>query len=593
MGEMKNEIESQSRLSRFLPQNLALVLLFTALWVSIIWVVCLFQSPVYEAQTRIQLNNSIDEFIDGKKQRAVVALLLSDPVYHEVANALGYPLTSDTRKKFHSSVLIKQEGSSIGLRFVGEDAQTVRLGLVTWLSAFERRLDDNRATDRKTVSQNEINQRNALIDSALADFRQSLGTMLANTRAVDTLDPLYAELAMAIADRTASETRIDAIQQVLDAHEAPMDLAFIANDASVARITQNVERLNSQIAYMEAQLGRSHPQIKAMDAERTVLLQERDKTIELVIQQLYRDADMALSVEQRLRDQLQQVDNFDLTKADTLLSALDVQLKKLSLRFVMEDIGQTSPTELGALLNNTPVEVERLSVFERYHSILIWSAIFGLLFFWVVISFLSYLVRRFDKQIEVKQSDGKEPNVSPVPKELLELGFSDTMAFLRHRAVHLVAVAGPDAAKASARIAIGLKSDTKSVLLVDVSANQIGTLIGPHRGFTDVLTGDSKLNEVIYTDHDTGIDILPQGLAAPIRASDFSSDIPALLDELRHSYSIVLFAMASRPHLGGDDIRSSVDCVIITSKSSEICQDWLDFFDGTAAKHFINLAIDQ
>lgn len=97
----------------------------------------------------------------------------------------------------------------------------------------------------------------------------------------------------------------------------------------------------------------------------------------------------------------------------------------------------------------------------------------------------------------------------------------------------VVSIIGVQAARMAAKLSLHLVKEKKTVLLVGISGQQIEKIIGPHRGLSDVLTGDAQLQDVIYRDYDTGVDILPQGLASAVRAQDFSNDIPRLLEEFK------------------------------------------------------------
>ena len=142
----------------------------------------------------------------------------------------------------------------------------------------------------------------------------------------------------------------------------------------------------------------------------------------------------------------------------------------------------------------------------------------------------------------------------------------------------IVSIVGNDAAQSSARLSMGLKKNAAAILLVDVSTNEIGNLIGPHRGFTDVLTGDADISDVIYNDYDTGVDILPQGIASLVRAKDFSRDIPAMLKGLKEKYSFILIAMSKVPEFGVEELFRQSDCLVISSDEIKDQENWRNLF---------------
>ena len=122
-------------------------------------------------------------------------------------------------------------------------------------------------------------------------------------------------------------------------------------------------------------------------------------------------------------------------------------------------------------------------------------------------------------------------------------------------------------------------------MLIDISASQIGSLIGPHRGFTDVLTGDAAIQEVIYKDYDTGIDILPQGLASTMRARDFSKDIGQLVDTITEQYDMVLFAMSTPPSYGLNEIVKLCDCTVVCALNDNEQTTWQTAFNALDMPH--------
>ncbi|MDD9334241.1 MAG: hypothetical protein PV354_11510, partial [Bartonella sp.] len=82
--------------------------------------------------------------------------------------------------------------------------------------------------------------------------------------------------------------------------------------------------------------------------------------------------------------------------------------------------------------------------------------------------------------------------------------------FLKGRTSTVVSIIGPEAARTAAKLSLHLIKERKTILLVDISGQQIEKIIGPHRGLSDILTGNAQLQDIIYRDYDTGVDILPQ-----------------------------------------------------------------------------------
>lgn len=81
-------------------------------------------------------------------------------------------------------------------------------------------------------------------------------------------------------------------------------------------------------------------------------------------------------------------------------------------------------------------------------------------------------------------------------------GLSDV---LKWRASTVISIIGPEAARTAAKLSLHLTKENKTILLVDISGQQIEKVIGPHRGLSDILTGNAQLHDVIYRDYDTGL----------------------------------------------------------------------------------------
>lgn len=145
--------------------------------------------------------------------------------------------------------------------------------------------------------------------------------------------------------------------------------------------------------------------------------------------------------------------------------------------------------------------------------------------------------------------------------------------FLKYRASTVVSIIGTEAARTAAKLSLLLIKERKTILLVDISGQQIEKVIGPHRGMSDILTGNAQFQDVIYRDYDTGVDILPQGLTSAVCAQDFSNDIPNLLQEFKKDYDFIILEMASEPKYGFDQFAELTDYYICSISLNE--QDWM------------------
>ncbi len=149
-------------------------------------------------------------------------------------------------------------------------------------------------------------------------------------------------------------------------------------------------------------------------------------------------------------------------------------------------------------------------------------------------------------------------------------GLSDV---LKWRASTIISIIGPEAARTAAKLSLHLTKENKTILLVDISGQQIEKVIGPHRGLSDILTGNAKLHDVIYRDYDTGVDILPQGVTSAISAQDFSNDIFHILQEFKKEYDFIILEMASEPKYGFEQFAELTDYYICNTVLNE--QEWM------------------
>ena len=399
-------------------------------------------------------------------------------------------------------------------------------------------------------------------------------------------DDLYSSLIVAIGNRVAYNASIEVLKNLLNTGQSPLVLDFIANDPAVLKTTDDLNKLTAEIAHMETQLAGNHPQIKAMRAEQNALKSELEGNIELAIKRLYAQADVATKVERGLRNELN--GTVGVTGSSDDNRSLDELEKKL--KAIWDDYDKT--IEKSGLLRasnfvvvNGPITVEKQSVLSRYGSRILGFALIVFLLLLIIQTIIKNRAlfktrRNVDGQFSDRKgnSDGGSMNTSAPSSPKAALNLAETVEKLEQKHAGFIAVVGKKAAKTAARLSMELKKENNAILLVDISTNEIGNLIGPHRGFTDVLTGDAKISEVIYNDYDTGVDILPQGLASPLRAKDFSKDIPAFISALESSYSIVIVAMSGEPEFGLEEIFSESDCLVISSGDKSDGDHWTELF---------------
>ncbi len=91
------------------------------------------------------------------------------------------------------------------------------------------------------------------------------------------------------------------INMMRERGQSLLSLSFIANNVSVAALEAQRNLLETQRAHMVAQLGWTHPQIKAMSAELEVLSQQLENKILQTVQQFHSDEVIATEFEEQLK----------------------------------------------------------------------------------------------------------------------------------------------------------------------------------------------------------------------------------------------------------------------------------------------------
>ena len=579
---MPEQAGKNRNFKRFLPQNIILVLLVTAFCFVLAFVYYLSKPPIYEAKVEFSIKKLDGMTLDDDSRNRVVSIVTSGPVLKRTVELLEKQEIPVNLNNFNYFLSLHEDKNHILLEFDDENATHAELVLASLLEAFRQEVKRVYPNPDLALISAIRSQRNSVLSSTLNSFSE-------NARRVERekqTNDLYAALIVAIGNRVAYNASIEVLKNLLNTGQSPLVLDFIANDPAVVKTTDDLNALATEIANMETRLASNHPQIKAMRAEQNALKSELENNVDLSIKRLYAQADIATKVERGLRDELNAARGVSGSSDDN--RSLDELEKKL--KSIWDDYDKTiEKSDLLRASNlvvvNGPITIAKQSILSRYG---------GRIFGFALIVFLLLLIlqtiikkcalfktrKNVDGQIfdHTGEADGGSMNPVGPSSRKVTLNFTETVEKLEQNHAGFIAVVGKTAAKTAARLSMGLKKENNAILLVDISTNEIGNLIGPHRGFTDVLTGDAKISEVIYNDYDTGVDILPQGLASPLRAKDFSKDIPAFISELESSYSIVIVAMSDEPEFGLGEIFSESDCLVISPGDKSGEDHWTELF---------------
>lgn len=572
----------------FLPQNILMILLSVLICATFFWIICLSYPSVFIAKTEILLVDGRGSPIAEPERDNAAAILLSKSVYNELANRLVGEGIYLSEPDFFRSASIIAKKNSFSLSFIADKKRVAKDTVTHWVEVFRQRVLNVVANKQSLDLAEEQKRRDKAITAAASDFKASLKELF-NTNSLNTTDTgLYSKFFDAVNNRIAYEARIHALEEILQKQQSPLVLEFVAHDPAVSQLSDQLNKIKTQRAYLQSQLGEKHPQIKAVIAEEKAIDKALSDKINLTIDQLYLNAQMARAMEDSLYKELLGENTIEVNALDKAFSNFERQLKQSWAEYDQTYLQQTTNSLAVFFVQARPIQVEKSNLSNQLSYLIVFAFLLGLSIFWALVLFIEKSIisnkganaksSPYDRSQSNLERDVSEQHIVATHKDEKQT-FDDLIQSLEQSSAKKVIVAGHYAAQIAARIGIVFEKNKKKVLLIDISASKIGSLIGPHRGFTDVLTGDAAIQEVIYKDYDTGIDILPQGLASAIRARDFSRDIGQLVDMITEQYDMVLFAMSTPPSYGLNEIVTLCDCTVVCALNDSEQTTWQTTFD--------------
>lgn len=573
----------------FLPQNILMILLSVLICATFFWIICLSYPSVFIAKTEILLVDGHGNPIAEPERDNAAAILLSKSVYNELANRLVGEGIYLSEPDFFRSASIIAKKNSFSLSFIADKKRVAKDTVTHWVEVFRQRVLNVVANKQSLDLAEEQKRRDKAITAAASDFKASLKELF-NTNSLNTTDTgLYSKFFDAVNNRIAYEARIHALEEILQKQQSPLVLEFVAHDPAVSQLSDQLNKIKTQRAYLQSQLGEKHPQIKAVIAEEKAIDKALSDKINLTIDQLYLNAQMARAMEDSLYKELLGENTIEVNALDNAFSNFERQLKQSWAEYDQTYLQQTTNSLAVFFVQARPIQVEKSNLSNQLSYLIVFAFLLGLSIFWALVLFIEKSIisnkganaksSPYDRSQSNLERDVSEQHIVATHKDEKQR-FDDLIQSLEQSSAKKVIVAGHYAAQIAARIGIVFEKNKKKVLLIDISASKIGSLIGPHRGFTDVLTGDAAIHEVIYKDYDTGIDILPQGLASAIRARDFSRDIGQLVDMITEQYDMVLFAMSTPPSYGLNEIVTLCDCAVVCALNDSEQTTWQTTFDA-------------
>lgn len=576
-------------------RNILIVLLLQMLIISLIWFYYFIQPRGYQATLVFSLSDSIGKPLPIEKQDNIIAFLLSQPMFLDDSN---FSLNAFYKKKKQENIRLSRHGDLINLTFEAETREAAQRGVETWFSVFSQVI----IKQKQSLLNEKLEEKqydNTAIVNIMQGFRSSVDSFLQHGVKQTELHDLSMQLTQATLKRIHLTSLNSTINMMRENGQSLLSLSFIADNSAIVALESKRDLLETQRAHMAAQLGWTHPQIKAMTAELEAVSQQLKSKILQIVNQVHSDEIIATELEKQLKkrmsffvkDQSQSLNQIFNAFENKIKAEIDAQNKTMSKSVQGREkviVSYRGLNDDSLLLQNTkihvvmPTTLAPISFIALYGKNILVSVLasFLTLLLGIVLFYPCFKDKKdqsSEDSLRSKENVFKKNENILASQEMKNLeafitieGLSDV---LKWRASSVISIIGPEAARTAAKLSLHLTKENKTILLVDISGQQIEKVIGPHRGLSDILTGNAQLHDVIYRDYDTGVDILPQGLTSAVSAQDFSNNISHILQEFKKEYDFIILEMASEPKYGFEQFAELTDYYICHTVLSE--QDWM------------------
>ncbi len=557
-----------------LSRNVLVVLLLAVLCAFLVWLYYFVQPRAYRATLTFSLSDSVGKPLPTDKQNNVLAFLFSQPIPFNGVSVQNSSWDIFYGEDFRENIRLSRKGDVIHLTFEARTVQAAQHGLETWFTAFSQAIIKQKKELRLTEWQADQKYDKSAIRNIVQEFHSSLDSFLQHNAKQTELHDLSVQLTEATLKRIHLMSLNSAINMKRENGQSLFSLSFIANNSAISALESKRDLLEIQRAHMVAQLGWTHPQIKAMTAELEAISHQLDNKILQLVYQFHSDEMIATEFEKQLKkrmglfvkNQSQSLNKMFNELENKIRAVVDTQSKEINkMEKLLENtrIHVIEPTTLVPI--SFMVLYGKNIIFGVFASLL--TLLGGMLLFHLCFETKKDLSEKNHFKDEgVLVSEGIKNLESFVTIE----GLSD---FLKDHSSTVISIIGPEAARTAAKLSLHLVKERKTILLVDISGQQIEKVIGPHRGLSDILTGNAQLQDVIYRDYDTGVDILPQGLTSALFAQDFTKNITHILQEFKKEYDFIILEMENKPRYGDEQFAELTDYYICNIAPHEL--DWM------------------
>ncbi|WP_336288435.1 hypothetical protein [Bartonella sp. CB60] len=561
-------------LVRIVPRSILIVLLLAMLCVFLIFLYYVAQPRGYRASLTFSLSDSAGKPLAIDQQNDIIALLLLQPVILNDSNSQNFFLEGFDKKNFRENIRLFRNGNLINFAFEAETIEAAQQGLKTWFSIFSKAI--LKQNQKLLFIKPQVDQQydNAALLNIVQELRSSVDSFIHQDAKKTELNDLYMQLTGATLKRIHLTSLNSAIKMMRENGQSLLSLSFIASNSAIAVLESKRNLLETQKAHMVAQLGWTHPQIKAIIAESEALSHQLENKILQITDQIHVDEVIARDFEKQLRekisffirDQSQSLSQIFNELEDKIRAIVDAQNKVISKSSSLQNI------KIQVVVPATLMPISFITLYGKNIIVSIFTSLVILL--GGLLLFQQYFQTKKNQPEENGFESGKGTLVSKGIKGLETfITIERLSSFLKWRTSTVVSIIGPESARTAAKLSLHLTKEQKTILLVDISGQEIEKVIGPHRGLSDILMGNAQLQDVVYRDYDTGVDILPQGLKNIAYVQDFSDSIPNILQEFKKDYDFVILEIANEPKYGFKQFAELTDYYICSVALSE--QNWM------------------
>ncbi|WP_019218713.1 membrane protein [Bartonella florencae] len=569
-------------LTHTVSQNVLVVLLLAVLCAFLIWLYYFMQPQGYRATLTFSLSDSVGKPLPIEKQNSVIAFLFSQPILLNNSDLQNFSSSASYKKDFRENIHLSRHADFIDLTFEAGTPDAAQNGVEILFAAFSQAILKQKQKLFLTEQNKNQQYDNTTLFNIVEGFRSSVDSFIQQDVKKIELHDLSVQLTEATLKRIHLMSLNSTINMMREKGQSLLSLSFIANNVSIVALEAKRNLLETQRAHMVAQLGWTHPQIKAMTAELEVLSHQLENKILQIVQQVRSDEVIATEFEEQLKKRMSIFVKGQSQSLMQMFNELENKIKSVVNAQSKEMDKDSSLLQDIKIHMVVPTTLVPISFMTLYGKNIIVSAFVSL----IILLAGVLLFRQFSRNrrshlkygdLKPEESDLKNHEDVFVSQKVKNLETFVTIEglsnFLKSCTSTVISIIGPEAARTAAKLSLHLIKERKTILLVDISGQQIERVIGPHRGLSDILTGNAQLQDVIYRDYDTGIDILPQGLTSTVSAQNFSNDILGLLQEFKKDYDFIILEMESEPKYGFEQFARLTDYYICSIAVNE--QDWI------------------